>query len=143
MTRTYISRRMLVLAAAVAVLPIAACDTDANITPTAADVRITAPQSTTIAPPTSTPELTDAERDRIFLKVVGDAGVPATQEAIDTAHAICDALDAGNSPESVALVVVNGFDGDIDKAGALLGAGVEAYCPQHSDDLAAMGGDPA
>lgn len=58
---------------------------------------------------------------------------------------MCDALDRGADPEAVALIALNGFDGDTDKAGALLGAGTATYCPQWTDTLANLGqnGDPA
>ncbi|AUH68487.1 MULTISPECIES: DUF732 domain-containing protein [Gordonia] len=131
-------RKPILAAVAAFALPLTACSTTPDPAPVA-DVSVTAPQSTT--PPT-TPELTETQKDRIFLQVVAEEGITG-QQAIDTAHAICDALDAGNTPEAVALVVLDGFDGDTDQAGALLGAGIQAYCPQYSDAMGSIGGDPA
>lgn len=114
--------------AALAAIPLAACGTDG--TPAVADFAAT---SNVVTP---SPDPTDI--DAIFLQVVAEHGLHG-QSAIDAAKATCEALNAGVTPEQVALIALDSFDGDIDKAGALLGAGVEAYCPEYSDALANIG----
>ena len=130
MTR-YFTRRLLVLVAAAVAFPAAACSTDG--TPTAVDDPTTSTSTTT---PTTT-ELTPKQKDRIFLQVIAKHGLHG-QSAIDAAKATCDALDAGVPAETVALTALEAL-GDVEKAGALLGAGVEAYCPEHSADFADLG----
>lgn len=123
-----------VTVSAAALLSLAACqadDTTPTTTTTAAAVEVPAaePAKNTV----------DDNSDVVFLKVIGQHGLPQTQESIDAAKSMCDALDRGADPEQVALIAYQGFDGDIDKAGALLGAGAAAYCPEHVDALTSIG----
>lgn len=127
-----IRKNLAITATAVAaLLPLAACQTDGTPITQAADV------STPITAPSS--DTSEDTTDAAFLAVVGEQGLPRTQVSIDAAKAMCRALDRGASPEQVALIALREFDGDIDKTGALLGAGAAAYCPEHSDELAHVG----
>lgn len=91
--------------------------------------------------------------DAVFLTAVEEVlrGTPhegladeAPGELLATADAICARLDAGDDPDELlsryldALEEASGEpadDADAILAGAILGAGVELYCPQHSDHV--------
>lgn len=122
------------------VIPIAACDpideskgtVTASNTPVVEEADIT----TNVIPKTTTEEKVDI--DQVFLAAMRQKGLPATQQAIDTAHAMCDALDAGNSVESVINLSLEslGEDGPF-----FVGAGVGAYCPEYGDDIDDLAGN--
>lgn len=126
-----------VTVSAAAVLSLAACQSEAPQVSTTTDVTTTAPAPAPAAEPAK--NTVDDNSDVVFLKVIGQHGLPQTQESIDAAKSMCRALDRGADPEQVALIAYQGFDGDIDKAGALLGAGAAAYCPEHVDALTSIG----
>jgi Protein of unknown function (DUF732) len=74
-------------------------------------------------------------------------GVPLAYEPqmVDIARSACDALDAGASPQQLALTTYSKFnDGagrkaiTLEQAGVFVGASVGAFCPRHLD---AVNGD--
>lgn len=74
------------------------------------------------------------DKEALFLQVVHE-NAPASNSVTDSklielAHAYCDALDAGVTVEDIALSAYqSGVPSKL--AGAVLGAGVVAYCPEH------------
>lgn len=121
------------LTATALIASLAACDIDGSLV---ADGTYTPTTVAATAPDTETETIS---HDEVFLTVIARHGIPRGDAAIDAAKAACEALDSGNSAEQVALIALDGFDGDTDKAGALLGAGAAAYCPQHLDALTNLG----
>lgn len=76
--------------------------------------------------------------DQAFEQVVVEAGIPSASvpEAKAAAQAFCDYLDTG-VPYRVAVADVLGSSGDLSTSqlGAVLGAGVAAYCPEYKEDV--------
>lgn len=113
------------------VAAVTGCSTDDDTTSL---FRHNAPLSTTIdAPPSSSALMTT---DDVFLTVIGDEVPGAGQQHIDLAHTVCDALEAGNSVRSVVVTMIEaGGPLTAKQKGAILGAGVTAYCPDYTDEL--------
>ncbi|MGO3325354.1 DUF732 domain-containing protein [Gordonia sp. (in: high G+C Gram-positive bacteria)] len=122
------TRKFAAVLAAAAFIPLAACGTDGTAT-----IAAPAPVAETAASPVDT--------DDVFLQVLRDRGIPANSASIEAAHAVCDALDAGATIVQVISASVEGY-GSSDGA-YVAGAGIAAYCPQYSDELKSLGGDPA
>lgn len=127
------------LIAAAAITTTAACTTDDD---TSSVFRHQAPASTTVTEQPKT-------KDDIFMTVIEDTIPGAGPAHIDLAHTICEALDAGASPEEVVLTMLQaGGPLDATQKGTLVGAAVPVYCPEHSDAMEAFfdqyrAGDPA
>ena len=108
---------------------------------------------TTTQPPTTTTvaELPDDAMESLFLAFVRDWSRDQPLNIIDTATdsmlidlalSTCQALDAGASYEEIATVAVLSLaendsltDANVEAMGYIIGAGVEAFCPQHSGEL--------
>ena len=109
--------------------------------------------TTTTRPPTTTAatELSDDAMESLFLAFVRDWSRDKPLNIIDTAPdsliidlalSACQALDEGASYEDIATVAVLSLaendsltDVNVEAAGTIIGAGVEAFCPQHSGKL--------
>lgn len=79
----------------------------------------------------------DSTADLIFLTTLDtvDSSIRITygdDGLIGVAHSSCDALDAGATLMDMTNAVINA-EFDVIQAGTILGAGVAAYCPEHSD----------
>lgn len=93
--------------------------------------------TTTVTLPTDEADLTDL----LFLTVIFpylEAASKSATDMVDLAHSICADLDSGMTLEEVQWKAAevgtanNWDDATFDLVGAVIGAGVEAYCPQHS-----------
>lgn len=77
----------------------------------------------------------------LFLVVVHDQAplsrsVPDA-DILDAAHSTCQALDEGNSMTDIMLIVIgSGIPTDV--GGAIVGAGISAFCPEYQDELDAL-----
>lgn len=60
------------------------------------------------------------------------------QALVDFAVAACDAFEAGATAEQVVSTVAGGAMAP-SQGGFLLGAGIQAYCPEYSDELLDLG----
>ena len=121
-------------AATVLALGVTACDTSDTATDTPAAVddaeRGILPKATSTTAPAEV-ELPQSTKERLFLQVMRDRGIPAT---VELAQSICDVLDLGVPAETViAMGVDNGLSAS--DTGYVLGASTAAFCPEHSDAL--------
>lgn len=109
--------------------------------------------TTTTQPPTTTTvaELPDDAMESLFLAFVRDWSRDQPLNIIDTATdsmlidlalSTCQALDGGVSLEDIATVAALSLaendsltDANVEAVGIIIGAGVEAFCPQHSGKL--------
>jgi hypothetical protein len=91
----------------------------------------------TAAPPSSPSAATGAVADAVFLATLDEYGVEYTsaQSAAGYGLAICLEIDLGGTP----LEVMSGLQSEAgwppSTAGAVVGAAVAVYCPQHGDLL--------
>lgn len=119
--------------------------TDAPTTTTRAPDLTLAP-TTTVARTTTTTEyeLTDYERELVFLSFVRqemtyDADVDDAT-ILELAHSVCEAFDVGVSWREIVNTAVitlsaSGLGYMADDVAVIYGAGVEAFCPEHSHKI--------
>lgn len=84
---------------------------------------------------TTTPDLTESQKDDVFVKVVSDKFPifsTARSELIALGHNVCGAFDRGVTKEKVLEI---GLDNGLtpQQIGYIVGAGVQVYCPEHLD----------
>ncbi|QBI96032.1 hypothetical protein SEA_MISSDAISY_52 [Mycobacterium phage MissDaisy] len=75
--------------------------------------------------------------DDLFIAALQAEGVPYYDNpdgAIELAHTVCDALDAGVGIGTVTLTVAQSGDGywTVEQAGYFVGASIGAYCIEHA-----------
>ncbi|WP_306365425.1 DUF732 domain-containing protein [Nocardia sp. CC227C] len=93
----------------------------------AATAPITAARTTTASPGFSDEEVNDLA----YIATLKSKDVPfsSNQAVIDLGHAVCEALEAGNSETAIGLEISKkGFS--LYHAGFIVGAAQSAYCPQ-------------
>lgn len=137
-------RQKYTVIAGIAVLLTAGCTVPVDDTP--------APRETVIetaAPDpveTEEPEFDDATIEDLYLITVRDglrASYPdidtiSDAELIDLGKQTCDLLNGGFSLEEIMIEVLAG-DTDAEFAGAIMGAGIAAFCPEHQSQIDALG----
>jgi glucose/arabinose dehydrogenase len=72
--------------------------------------------------------------DGKFLAALKSEGITdhvSAQHAIEAAHAVCQKLDAGETPTQVANDVLNSSTMPAYHAGYFVGASIKEYCPQY------------
>jgi hypothetical protein len=72
--------------------------------------------------------------DGKFLAAMKSEGITdhvSPQHAIEAAHAVCQKLDAGQTPTQVANDVLNSSSMPAYHAGFFVGASIKEYCPQY------------
>jgi len=72
--------------------------------------------------------------DGKFLAAMKSEGITdhvSPQHAIEAAHAVCQKLDAGQTPTQVANDVLNSSAMPAYHSGFFVGASIKEYCPQH------------
>lgn len=153
--------RRLIAVAAVAVLALGACDTDtpttteATTTTTEAAPTTTQPPATTSTTTTTVSDRTDAETEALYVDfmrglsldypVITWVDVYSDAQVVAFGRTACDLFDDyGGDFEAVitgALLFLEGQFGDAmvaadyELAGAAIGAGTAAFCPQWADAL--------
>jgi hypothetical protein len=76
--------------------------------------------------------------DGKFLAALKSEGITdhvSPQDAIEAGHAVCQKLDAGETPTQVANDVLNSSTMPAYHSGYFVGASIDAYCPRHKDDI--------
>lgn len=111
-----------------------------------------APTTTTTRAPTTTTtqyELSDAEMEMLYVtflrswsadKPYNIIDAASDADLVELAESVCNAFDYGNTMEEIALASLlglgeNATDTNVEATGTLIGAGVEAFCPEHSGKL--------
>jgi hypothetical protein len=72
--------------------------------------------------------------DGKFLAALKSEGITdhvSPQDAIEAGHAVCQKLEAGESPTQVANDVLNSSTMPAYHSGYFVGASIEVYCPQY------------
>jgi hypothetical protein len=72
--------------------------------------------------------------DGTFLAALKSEGITdhvSPQHAIEAAHAVCQKLDAGETPTQVANDVLNSSTMPAYHSGYFVGASIKVYCPQY------------
>ena len=134
----------------VLVLLVAGCDAG---TPSAPVARSSDPTSPAV-------DVSDpAVRDALYLTAVDDVLADTAYEGmvdeapgdfLQAAEGVCRRLDDGDDPDRLLADVLDAIGGtripigddDALLAGAVLGAGVQVYCPEHTDSLPEEVGTP-
>jgi len=75
--------------------------------------------------------------DDAFIDAVTSNGItfPSNEYAIDTAHQVCDRIDSGQSPASVATEISGNSGLSTDDTGFFVGAAIGVYCPWNQDRI--------
>ena len=75
--------------------------------------------------------------DDAFIDTVTSHGItfPSTEYAIDTAHQVCDRIDSGQSPASVATEISGNSGLGVDDTGFFVGAAIGVYCPWNQNKI--------
>ena len=87
-------------------------------------------------------------REKAYLDTLTEMGVPYSTEAeaVEMGTAVCEVLDLGVTVDEFFLEAVQ-LPGMTEETashlGALVGAAVPAFCPEHLDQLPSTGGDSA
>ena len=83
-----------------------------------------------LATATAAPALADANDD-VFIGVIQNENIPFSTagDAIALAHAVCDYVAAGQSPEQVAVEVAGPANWSVEQSGFFVGAATQTYCP--------------
>lgn len=89
--------------------------------------------------PASVDDLDQETVEMLFLSVLRDqepvfAGIP-DDLVLETAHATCEALDAGVSFEEIAATGIAEGSFTTAELGAMTGASVAAFCPEYEDEM--------
>lgn len=74
--------------------------------------------------------------DQQYLTILDRFSVPQTtdDEMIEIGRLICNNLDLGMSKEAAGLpLYYSGTEFSLGEAGSIVGAAINAYCPQHKD----------
>lgn len=88
-----------------------------------------------------------ATTDSLYLEALKDGGVPQVDdvedEIISYGHAVCDDLDNGHTPMDIAMSSNDDKPDSWDEedVGYTVGTAIQAYCPEHTDQVEDMGGE--
>src|SRR5262245_56577445 len=79
----------------------------------------------TAAPASASPE------DDAFIQTITQQGItfPSADYAISTGHEVCDLIDGGRAPESVAQEISGNSGLGVNDTGFFVGAAIGVYCP--------------
>lgn len=133
-------------AAALATIALAACEPASNTTATTSSATIeraaATPSADWTAEPDDTVTQSSTTQEAIYILALDANGVfyATEQQAVDAGQYVCDGLDTGFSLNQMMLTYAL-HDEPLqpgvlaEDTGAIAGAGITAFCPEHTDQL--------
>ena len=78
-----------------------------------------------------------ASPDDAFIDAIETRGItfPSQEYAVGTARQVCDLIDDGRSPTSVASEISDNSGLEVEDTGFFVGAAIGVYCPWNKDEI--------